>query len=543
MKRLTVAVLMTMLSVNAFCGEVFKFPAGATEGYWDDLSCWWDTWDATKNVQPRNDTHVYTPGTLYITNAASYVWGFQMHTPAAQGGVTLKIAPQGSATFDNKFIVGDDSGSQGCLVLASGAKLSVGSLNVGQSGCGSVTNSGTINVGNAWSFGVNSTGSGCFVHDSGSNSFPNGPKSLTVGGGGAGELRIANGTFFWYDSNNSAGTVFVGNGSSAHGEGKIIIENGGVFKGGKVVLGGTGAKSGSGELILRGGKFQNDSDRGQEGYADSLWFGAATNGLGGIRSDSYGALRGWGKFTYTSISQSEKRHIHARMGNGEIVGDGEGMDGRILDCSEMWQVTNVLFGVVRRTNGWHAVRKGAVVFPGMDAGLGDSWSKTAGTFCLGCSPDISKPDLLNAVKVEVHRDFAPAGFCFRAMLLAPDCAAAHADALDPSRYNALGFWRVGVFNDRTTRASDSSVKFKSAKVDFLYDAEKVAKTDSRIAVLRYDENAGVWVRVSKSVDQPADQIVSSGTLTTMSPGTDGLYNVGLFAVAEEYRRGLMITLK
>ena len=103
--------------------------------------------------------------------------------------------------------------------------------------------------------------------------------------------------------------------------------------------------------------------------------GAATNGVGGIRADSYGAIRGWGIFTYADSYRKDDKNIHARLGNGKIEGDGEGVE-RTLDCSEIWQVTNVVFAagrpcrVIRRAD--HRLRRRALFARSLLRGRGDA---------------------------------------------------------------------------------------------------------------------------------------------------------------------------
>ena len=92
--------------------------------------------------------------------------------------------------------------------------------------------------------------------------------------------------------------------------------------------------------------------------------------------------------------------IQVLLGNGEIVGDGEGT-ARTLDCLNFYQVTNALAGVSGNTNGWRAVNKGMVVMP--PSFVFGSGTAMSGAKCVGCDMGLARPNLVNAVRVEVAR--------------------------------------------------------------------------------------------------------------------------------------------
>ena len=288
-------------------------------------------------------------------------------------------------------------------------------------------------------------------------------------------------------------------------------------------------------VVLKGGTLKLTSNRGRQARADSLWIGAAPDAGGGIRADSHGEIRGWGKIDITDQVYEDKG-IWARLGNGAIVADGEGVE-RTLDLSLVYQVTNVLSVADERTrtNGWYAVNKGAVLFPAIDNAYRFNGGKTTtcydSTTCLGCDPALATPDLVNSVRIRAQRGWMDRGFCTAAMLLASDRTDIHAAAV-PDKYRPIGFWKAGTFSSRVAQTTAARWDFTSAEIEFRYDQNRIAKPESRLAVLRWDDSESKWIRVARYDEQPADCVVSSGTLTTTAAADDP-WSLGLFCVAEE----------
>ena len=151
-----------------------------------------------------------------------------------------------------------------------------------------------------------------------------------------------------------------------------------------------------------------------------------------------------------------------------------------------------------------------------------------------------KPDLINAVFVDVRVPYKEAGKNLAVMLLASDRSDAHAEALS-ERYKAIGFWKVGVFDSRTVFTADTRQGMQRARVDFRYDHNKVSNPDNRLAVLRWNSTAGKWTRLSTHDEQPDDYIVSTGTFTDESD--DPVWGIGLFCVAEVEPKGTVISVR
>ena len=541
--KLAVLLAVAMAGSAVFGACYYHIPNGGTVGYWDDTNCWWNSTAYNTHVdKPKNDTHIMDAGvTIYVTNDVTSVWGtlynFTINASATSAASILHVIEGGDVTIST-LIPGNNANTHGTAIIDAGAMFR-GSFTVGNSGFGVVTNSGAFRCEGNPTVGANAAGVGLWVHEDGTNSFPN-PKNLTVGKNGIGDVLVRSGEFwwrYWQSGSNRIGYVFVGHGDGG-GTGRITVEDGATFKAGRCRFGGDGANAGHGELILRGGTYINNFDNGEASV--TFHIGAATNGMGGIRTDSYGTIRGWGKFMYANVNTQDGRNIHARLGNGVIEGDGEGVE-RTLDCSEMWQVTNVLFGV-EMTNGWNAVNKGMVILPGVNAVVGtDGWGTYGGTNCVGCGKWLEKPDLINAVKIKAFRSFQRHGWNFGAAVLAADRSDAHASGLK-RWWRPLGFWKAGTFSNRASWTTASCIPFTHATIDFRYDHRKLSgRPDSRIVVLRWDETSEKWNVIARYATPPADHVVSSGDMTTVSG--DELYSLGLFCVAEDTTSGTVITFR
>ena len=542
MKRLLLFV--PLVTTAAFGSRYYHIPNGGTIGYWDDTGCWWSDKAYTSPVdKPTADTHMNDAGvTICVTNNITTKWGglygFYFNVPGTSPCSILHVKPGGDIEISN-LTLGNGANTHGTVIVDAGATFR-GRMTVGNSGFGVMTNAGAFVCEDSPIVGAKATGVGIWVHDNGTNTFLY-PKDLVVGQDGTGDLVVKAGEFwwrYWQSGASRIGYVRAGYGSGG-GIGRITVEDGATFKAGRCVFGGgVGAQAGHGELILRGGTYINSFDNGEASV--TFHIGAATNGMGGIRADSYGTIRGWGRFSYVNASTQHARNIHAQLGNGVIEGDGEGVE-RTLDCSEMWQVTNVVFGAVT-TSGWNAVNKGMVIMPGVNAVVGsDDWGTYGGTNCVGCAKWLERPDLVNAVWIKAFRGWQKAGWNFGAAVLAANRSDAHAAELK-RRWRPLGFWKAGTFSQRASWTAANKFAFTSATIDFRYDHRKLSGRDGvRLAVLRWDEAAARWNRINAYAAPPADHIASSGTLTTVS--ADDIYSLGLFCVAEEIDDCTIISIR
>ena len=540
-----------LAAATAFGGIWFKGDATTKQGYWNDLNCWW-TWynyaNHATSLTSIDDVNIPYGHTVVVTGTTANCWSLKAFSNDAShpatvrivSGGTLNVTRGGDEEFGTRYSAYSDAYKYGCLDIQPGATNS-GSIVVGGTGHGIVTNAGCNSFGNM-KIGRDAGSSGIYVHDDGYNKLDY-PKDLDVGINGDGKLLVQSGTFGfkWYaNGDNIIGYTRIGCGSGG-GTGIVQVEDGARFEAGLPYLGGNATTVGDGRVRLRGGTFKVLSDFGNSRGIDSMWIGAATDGTGLVRGDTYGQISGWGVVAGNSAGNANS--IHARLGNGVIVADGEGVE-RTLDCSDVWQVTNVLFGAeATRTNGWYAINKGAVIMPGVNVVLdngGDNWGFRQGANAVGCCRGLRKPDLVNAVYMNVRVPFKQAGKNLGVMLLASDRSDAHADALE-ERYMPLGFWKAGIFDNRIGFSAATRQDIQWAELDFRYDQNKVQNAENALAVLRWSETDQKWTRLARYDEQPADFIVSTGRFT--DPSDDPVWGIGLFCVAEMKPTGFKLIVR
>ena len=540
--------LLSLTTIGAvYAGQTFTPRTDETLCYWDD----WECWDARPSSDAKINSKVPELTMAFTNGVSGYTWGFFVGSKS--GPITLRIDDGGSASFSSLgggLHLGHPAGTTAYADVRQGGTLG-GGLAVGSLGCGVVTNRGTIKPDDSY-VGYNAGSKGLWVHDGGVNSFPN-PKNLYVGYNGTGTVDVVSGQFYWHWWTGGIGYVRVGESPNGQGHGSIVVEAGANFLSRPIFLGGRGSNAGYGELVLRGGTFYNlydngaDSPRvkGEDHRPDNMFIGTATNATGAIAENSRGVIRGWGEFRANGNNSSmrDQRSISAVLGNGAIIGDGEGQE-RTLDLAYFWRVTNGLFTAAANTNGWYAINKGAVNLPGVDCSIdtngGDGWGCFSGDNSVGCSRFLKKPDLVNAVHITSSRNYEQHGYCYGVQVLALDRSDVHAEALKPT-YRPIGFWKAGPFSDReyfTTANRNNS--FVKAKIDFRYDHTKVASSDSKIVVLRWNQNTESWTTLAK-VAQPDDYIVSSGEFSGLTSDDTFLY--GLFCVAEAPPVGMAIIFR
>lgn len=550
MKSMAIVCVM-MAALDVWAGHWFKGDSTTRMGSWDDITCWYGWYDYANHVSSLdsiNDVNLPKGHTVVVSGETANCWSLNAFSDDEANPATVRIVAGGrlNVTRGGSTQIGSrnhdhsEAYKYGCLDIRPGGTNRSG-LVVGGSGVGSVTNAGCHVWSGDMTIGRDVGSSGIYILDGGVNTFEY-PKNLCVGKNGTGDLWIKSGNFQfkWYVNNAQViGYTHIGCGETG-GRGFVRIEDGTRFEAGLACLGGDATTVGDGRVRLRGGTFTTLCKHGAEWGTDSMWIGSATDENGSVREGSYGEISGWG--TVTGIGTGDAS-VHARLGNGRIVADGEGV-ARTLDCSSMWQVTNVLFGAEStRSNGWYAVNKGALIMPGVnivrDNG-GDNWAFRQGTNAVGCCRGLRKPDLVNSVFVNVRVNWKAAGKNLGVMLLADDREDAHADALG-EQYLPLGFWKMGVFDDRTSFTAEKSQVIEWAELDFRYDQNKVRDAGHRLAVLRWSETDGAWRRIARYDAQPSDFIVSTGRIKT--PSDDPVWGIGLFCVAEEKPIGLSVFVK
>lgn len=557
-RRFLSAATTTVLglsAMSAFGLGYFHDKGGSSVGYWDDADSWWrnETY-TTKMTDDQANRMFLDPATLVLRGSMGLGGFFYIGAPEnAVAPATVRVENGGNGTAAGETRVGHEAGTVGVLDIQSGGVWNASkTFYVGKAGSGIVTNAGTVHVKNyrpPICIGHELGSFGSFVQNGGSMTWDY-PRDIVVGQDGEGELVALTDFAMSTYERNVEGCVLAGCGTNGTGRGTVEIAEGATVTAYEAYLGGYNPSSvgmlsdyfggsasvaGSGNVVLKGGTLKLTSNRGRQAGADSLWIGAAPDAVGGVRADSHGEIRGWGTIDITD-QEYENKGVFARLGNGAIVADGEGVE-RTLDLSLVYQVTNVLSVADERirTNGWYAVNKGAVLFPTINNAYrfnnGSAYGYYDSTACLGCEATLAKPDLVGAVRLRAQRGYMETSFCTAAMLLASDRTDIYAAAV-PDKYLPIGFWKAGTFSSRMAQTTAARWDFTSAEIAFRYDGTKITKPESRIAVLRWDNGEGKWVRVARYDEQPADCVVSSGTLTTTTAADDP-WSLGLFCVAEE----------
>lgn len=548
-----VVAALAAFAIPAHAGIWFKGDATTRQGNWDDLNCWW-TWyyytEHATSVGGADDVNIQYGHTVVVSGTTAGKWSLKTFSNDAAHPATVRIVSGGTfqVTAGGEEQLGTRHGDfsanfkYGCLDIQAGGTNKCNALIVGGTGHGTVTNAGCLYfLGGGMKIGRDAGSVGVYVHNGGSMEMTT-PVDVAIGLDGYGELLAKSGKIhLWWEGNvaNPHGNAFIGCGSGS-GTGLVQVESGATFEAGQTYLGGNETTAGEGRIRLHGGRFAVQSRFGYQRNADSMWIGAATNSFGALRPDTYGLISGWGTADSTFTHEES---VYARIGNGAIIADGEGVE-RTLDCAAMWQVTNVLFcAESTRTNGWFAVNKGAVIMPGVDIvrdNGNDRTTFTEGRNSVGCCRALSKPDLINAVAVNVgvprSGDYKNVG----AMFLAGDRSDAHADALG-DKFSPLGFWKIGMFKNRTVFTAANRLGINHATVDFRYDQSKVSDAGGKLAVLRWDESGGKWTRIARYDRQPDDFIVSTGDFNEESG--DPVWSIGLFCVAEEFESPFVMTVR
>lgn len=556
--RLASALCATcVLGANAAnAATAFFRPAGgAADGYWDDLGNWWssESYNAQSSRLPNGaDTVlVYAPGvTAIVTNNLPSEGGFARNAGLAVGTLTtgsqaVLVVKDGGVVSTLFTDIGgskNGTGRTGLLVVEQGgiftnlnstSGFTLGNVN----GLGIVTNSGTVSSDYSITIGLGAGGHGVWVHDGGAER-PTAKMqhNIYVGDKGLGELIVKSGVFSGGNYSGGYpdyGMIAVGGTNTVTS--RIEILDGASLKNGFWYVGGyPGHPKGRGEIVLRGGSLVCGAAMSRK---DSLFIGACRDG-GAIDGDCFGSIRGWGIVTNVP-SVTRYNGIQVLLGNGEIVGDGEGT-ARTLDCLNFYQVTNALAGVSGNTNGWRAVNKGMVKMP--PSYVFGSGTAMSGAKCVGCDMGLARPDLVNAVRVEVTRDgYSGMGCYAHAELYADDRNDIHLNEL-PGEVAVLGAWRVGVFTEVVPVEENKVLSDLSAKVSFRYDQAKVQKETSDIELLRYVESEGKWTPLAKltSAQVPADFVIES---PAGLGNTGELFNLGLFAVVEKFKTATVIYMR
>lgn len=440
-------------------------------------------------------------------NMANYLgtpYGDEPHMVALEvgEGATLRTT-QANANFN----VGCCENGEALMLVDTGALVSNCNFRVGASGLGIVTNrggqvacTGYSNSSYGFFLGYNANGAGVYSQTAGSLA----ANYCRVGREGMGLMEISGGGM-------SVGVAtYVGERSGGSGTLRLF----GVIVTNQVTAG--CAENAWGCLHLRGAT----------NYADTVK----------IRDhvDAYGQLRGWGSiFKYSASAVCGE--MNNFFMNGQTIADGEGVDGRKLDLrlirtGDGGKYSNVKVTIpngATGTNGWYAVNKGILAYP-MIYVRGAKWSGTFGAntneFC----------DAVNTVRIDYNQS-ANKGPWIEALLYAND------SSMVPSglKGRPLGVWGFRS-NVRYDNRDSQLANLTDFSLRFRYDHRSLKPT-SRISLMRYDQSAAEWQRISRVEHDPGSPFISATALTADGAGYDR--NLGVFAVVDEGTSGFMVILR
>lgn len=325
-------------------------------------------------------------------------------------------------------------------------------------------------------------------------------------------LHVTNGT------DAACADLKIGEAKMDDGRTVCVSVEGGTLRAGKIFVG----YDGNGKIVFSGGtirfadEFQvgvNEGAYGEVEFAGGVSdFTTASTQMLMFGLRGYGVLRGYGQLQQT-------RNGILALGDSAIVADGGGEE-RMLDLSYVTAVSNMLDGASFRTNGWYAVNKGMLAYPG-------SWFRSGGqsvvvTCAVGCDSKRETPDLVNSV-VMTGQGFWDDHSFLQCRLCATDRSDVYLDAL-PANVKALTVWKLGVFNSTENTTPRG---FSSAAVKFRYDLSKV-RVGQEIRLFRW--NGTAWDRVATATVSTENPVISASGLTPVAQTAVDKFTLGTFAL-------------
>ena len=557
---LIVAALMSFgHDVVAAANYFWKTSGGEAMGNWTSLENWWSNKACTTQSASLPGSAA-TDTVLFYTSGKGAEVSSDVTASPLQRLATLAIGASGDASAPSFLVVrnggavltkaldlGGLDGSNpryGNLTIEAGGTMTLSyaaaaseSLNIGQGGVGTITNAGAVTVNTDVNLGGAAGGHGTWVSDGGSITFGNGSYNLNVGKAGIGEVEVVSGTFSgscYVIGYPNKGCVNVGGSETVTS--RITVQDGATLKNGIFYVGGyPECPTGKGEIVLRGGRIENAADFGGR---DAIFLGACPQ-EGGVSPSGYGAIRGWGEFYGSTYALRRTGGFRLRLGCGEIVADGEGVERTLDCCTALVAATNCLSAGVLTTSGWRAENKGKVELPYAEVCASLEYG---GTKCVGCASDAEKPDLVNSVRVAVSRTFQSSNPIYLyGALCAADRNDAHTNSL-PNGCNVLGVWKLGTFKSVGERTMENTTSFSAAEISFRYDQTKIQGSDTALEVWRYLESTGKWTRLNRvrPDNRPSDCVLDAGK-TISNCGE--LCNMGTFAVVERPVSGMVLIVR
>jgi hypothetical protein len=403
----------------------------------------------------------------------------------------------GGTLAATNVLFGQYAGSDGTISNNAGI-MNVDYFRIGQSGNGTLVNSGAVTVRNSIVIARNAASSSSLVHSGGTLKVGN---YLLVGYLGRGEFSATAGfscTHFVLGCvTNGTGTAVIANGATGTVSSLCFI-------GGRDIA---DDEAGSGTLLLKGG---------------TLRFSTTTadyNLFIRYREAASGCLRGWGTVAPSSAGATNVRMVN----DGTVVADGEGIE-RDLDLHEVVNTTNRFANGSAGTNGWYAVNKGRLLYP-------RTWfNAAAATRCLGDAPYKTLPEMVNSL-CATFTGAPTGGQYFRGGLCALDRSDVPGNL--PASERPLGVWCLGLYASNT---DSSKASFTNVALTFRYDRTRVKQTD-KLKLYRHEN--GAWVKVGECLPDGTALISTAAPLARL---TTGDYNIGWFALLAKERNGTLLSV-
>ena len=306
-------------------------------------------------------------------------------------------------------------------------------------------------------------------------------------------------------------------------------------------------RNGNGTIRLRGGTIGL-------GIRGGLYLGDVTNDR---KAGCPARLVGYGCVTNQASSGFIWSRLHLR--SGSITADGEG-EARDLDLRTFARVSGCFNGEsadgrnylnLSGTNGWYAINKGRLLYPARDSGSDTVKPRFVGDYARLDADTL--PKYVNSMRIilrDADGDELPmtqSRYPF-VELYAPDRTDIPAGLVeDGEKSRRLGVWRgcMATSYANTARRSfttaETTIRYDQWRLFGLKNGQGTYPAGLEVRLYRYDAATGKWKRVTR---YPADEAEENGyRIGGDLEQTDGVYNLGWFAVVAECAKGTAISIR
>lgn len=454
----------------------------------------------------------------------------------------LRIAPKGVLSLGWTSI--DDQMKESCGVMVGGCGKAVmwidegalikggGAILLGReaTGCGVVTNSGTIHLNGRLIVG--GAGSGEFVNygDIAGDCLFLGNAVATGEGEShlihkAGDMRFGNVMLLGskrdavFDVHSTVHVTNLACLAAGSVKGELVIHENGKVTSASWNLGGRDwdtdkVSAGTAIVTLKGGVMQTRS-----------WLTSGQNVYIPFSPNATGIVRGWGSMA--DIHDDNNNNVRMRM-DGFVIADGEGDESHVLDLGRVVSSTKTRANGWTGTNGWYAVNKGKLIYP-------RKWLGADGDWAMGESGAPSQIDQVNTLAGRITGISAGGSLVVKAALYASDRTDYPAGL--PNRQKSLvGLWGIWVQNSYSVETRHN---FASTSLRIRYDHTKV-KPGELLWLLRYNAESKRWVPLLNGIPQPATPVLEVANQTCDAGQS---MNVGWYAIVAGTKAGMAIIMQ